>query len=162
MYTMTRLSVAFVLALGLGFAATGASADEVPLSKSGKPLTAQQQRMGDCSRQSKGKTGDERRSFMSACLKGQVAAMPAPAATPAASKAEVIADADPAPLASTADASAEPAVASTTKTVSPARAAQNERMRACNAKARGDGLKGDERRSFMSGCLKKDSAIALN
>jgi hypothetical protein len=36
-----------------------------------KTMTAQQQRMADCSKQSAGKKGDERKAFMSACLKGK-------------------------------------------------------------------------------------------
>lgn len=31
---------------------------------------------------------------------------------------------------------------------------QQERMKACNAKAGDKGLKGDDRKKFMSGCLK--------
>ena len=34
--------------------------------------------------------------------------------------------------------------------------AQQERMKSCNAEARGKQLKGDERRQFMSACLKGD------
>ena len=33
---------------------------------------------------------------------------------------------------------------------------QQERMKSCNAQASGKGMKGEERRSFMSGCLKGD------
>jgi hypothetical protein len=36
-----------------------------------KPLSPQQQRMVDCNKQATGKTGDERKTFMSACLKGE-------------------------------------------------------------------------------------------
>ena len=35
---------------------------------------AQQQRMKDCNVKAKGKTGDERKQFMSACLKGKASA----------------------------------------------------------------------------------------
>lgn len=45
---------------------------------------------------------------------------------------------------------------------SPKQQAHYEKMRACNAEARTKGLKGDERRAFMSECLKKkpsDSAL---
>jgi hypothetical protein len=37
--------------------------------------TAQQTRMKECNAQAKGKTGDERKSFMSACLKGDSSAV---------------------------------------------------------------------------------------
>ena len=41
-----------------------------------KPRITQQQRMKDCNAEAKGKAlkGDERRSFMSSCLKGHAAA----------------------------------------------------------------------------------------
>lgn len=38
---------------------------------------------------------------------------------------------------------------------SPAQKAQQEKMRTCNADARKQELKGDERKKFMSNCLKK-------
>jgi hypothetical protein len=43
-----------------------------------KELTPQQQRMSTCNTQATGKKGDERKTFMSSCLKGDTAA-PAPA-----------------------------------------------------------------------------------
>lgn len=39
-----------------------------------KPKTAQQERMTTCNQDAKGKTGDERKAFMSTCLKGGTAA----------------------------------------------------------------------------------------
>jgi hypothetical protein len=39
--------------------------------------TAQQNRMKECNTQAKGKTGDERKTFMSACLKGDSPAVAA-------------------------------------------------------------------------------------
>ena len=39
-----------------------------------KAPTAQQQRMTDCNKQATGKKGDERKVFMSSCLKGEAAA----------------------------------------------------------------------------------------
>jgi hypothetical protein len=38
-----------------------------------KEPTAQQQRMTDCNKQAEGKKGDERKAFMSSCLKGESA-----------------------------------------------------------------------------------------
>jgi hypothetical protein len=73
----TKLSVALVLALGL------CSGISLAHAKDGKTLTPQQQRMSDCSKQSKGMKGDERRAFMSTCLKGKHSsqdAAPAPVA----------------------------------------------------------------------------------
>lgn len=40
------------------------------------------------------------------------------------------------------------------KEPSPAQKAQQEKMKVCNAEAGKQGLKGDERKKFMSGCLK--------
>ena len=42
------------------------------------------------------------------------------------------------------------------KAPSPAQQAQQEKMRACNADAGKQELKGDERKKFMSECLKAD------
>ena len=72
------LALAFALALGCG---TSFAQDT---SKPAKPLTPQQQRMVDCNKQATGKTGDERKTFMSTCLKGGTTApvAAAPAATP--------------------------------------------------------------------------------
>jgi dihydropteroate synthase len=66
-------------------------------------------------------TGDERKQFMSNCLKKAPAA-----ATPAASPAAV----------------------------APAKTSQQDKMTDCNAKAGSKALKGDERKAFMSECLK--------
>ena len=51
-----------------------ASAAVVASPAATKPLTSSQQRMSDCSRQATGKKGDERKAFMSSCLKGSAAA----------------------------------------------------------------------------------------
>lgn len=37
--------------------------------------------------------------------------------------------------------------------------AQQDKMKGCNAEAKADVLKGDERKAFMSKCLKKDYAL---
>lgn len=73
------LALAFALALGCG------AAFAQDTSKPAKPLTPQQQRMVDCNKQATGKTGDERKTFMSTCLKGETAA-PAAAAPAATAK----------------------------------------------------------------------------
>lgn len=44
-----------------------------------KPLTAQQQKMSDCSKQNKGKKGDDYKNSVKACLSGTPAPAPAPA-----------------------------------------------------------------------------------
>ena len=57
-------TAAFAFALSL--AGSAFAADPAPA----KPLTPQQQKMKDCNAQATGKTGDERKQFMSQCLKG--------------------------------------------------------------------------------------------
>ena len=59
----TLLAVTLALALGT------AHADDEK-----KAPTAQQQRMADCNAQAAGKSGDERKKFMSECLKAKPAA----------------------------------------------------------------------------------------
>ncbi len=41
-------------------------------------------------------------------------------------------------------------------TKSPAQTAQQQKMKVCNQQAKEQKLKGDERKAFMSQCLKKD------
>ena len=45
-----------------------------------------------------------------------------------------------------------------TKAPTPAQQAQRDRMKACNADAKKQQLKGDERKAFMSSCLKAEKA----
>jgi hypothetical protein len=47
----------------------------------------------------------------------------------------------------------------TPRTPSPAQKAQQEKMKACNAEAGKKELKGDERKKFMSECLKGATKI---
>ncbi|RCS31140.1 phosphate starvation-inducible protein PsiF [Rhodanobacter denitrificans] len=119
--SLRLLAISATLAFaGAAFAATPASTTP----PAAKPHTAQQQRMVDCNKQATGKKGDERKAFMSSCLKGQstaAAAAPAaaaPAATPAAHET------------------------------------QQEKMKSCNADAKTKALKGADRKAFMSSCLK--------
>ena len=50
---------------------------------------------------------------------------------------------------------AAPATAPGKKAASPAQLAQQEKMKTCNKEAKDKALKGDERKKFMSDCLKK-------
>jgi hypothetical protein len=47
----------------------------------------------------------------------------------------------------------------TPRTPSPAQKAQQEKMKTCNAEAKKQGLKSDERKKFMSACLKGATKI---
>ena len=109
------------------------------LSKGGAPAAAapaaskksmQQAKMKSCNADAKGQglKGDARKSFMKTCLSGEAAAEPASAEAPAAAAAP------------------EPAVAK--------KPSQKEKMKSCNADAKSKQLKGDERKAFMSDCLK--------
>jgi|SRR5579883_1880319 hypothetical protein len=114
------------IALALMLALGGASALAADAAQP-KPLTPQQQRTGDCAKQAhaKGLKGDEYKAFMSSCMKGESTT---PTTTSSTTPAEP----------------AEPAKPMT----------QQEKMKACNADATAKGLKGDERKKFMSSCLK--------
>jgi len=62
-----------ITAIALAIAATGAfAADAAPAAS--KPLTAQQQKMADCSAANKGKKGAEYKAAQKACLSGDAAA----------------------------------------------------------------------------------------
>lgn len=61
-------SAAFAIA-GASFAATAPATAKV--------RTPQQQRMADCNKQATGQKGEERKAFMSSCLKGKTVAAPA-------------------------------------------------------------------------------------
>jgi len=67
--TSLALAVAFAFA---GSAHAAQAPDAAATGKSGKPLTTQQQRMKNCNAEAKAQSlkGDERRGFMSTCLKG--------------------------------------------------------------------------------------------
>lgn len=61
-----------LLAITAAFACAGASFASTPETSTAAPAkhrTAQQQRMADCNKQATGKKGDERKAFMSSCLK---------------------------------------------------------------------------------------------
>lgn len=87
--------------------------------------TDQQNKMVTCNKEATGKKGDERKAFMKECLSKKPAAPAAPAA----------------PEKPAAPAAAE----------KPASTQQNK-MATCNKEA--TGKKGDERKQFMSECLK--------
>lgn len=103
------------LCLAVGFASPSFAADK-------KELTAQQSKMGTCNKEAgeKALKGDERKKFMSDCLKAKA---PEPAKESAAPK-EAAPEAKLTPMAT------------------------------CNKAAGEKALKGDERKKFMSSCLK--------
>ena len=65
-------SLALVIAFAFAGGAHAATAQDAATGKSGKPLTAQQLRMKNCNADAKEQSlkGDERKAFMSTCLRG--------------------------------------------------------------------------------------------
>jgi hypothetical protein len=108
-------------------AASGFAAEKAPANT----LTPQQQKMSDCAKSAHAKSlqGDDYKNYMSTCMKA-----PAAAATPAAPTADATTDMQP-----------------------TAGTAQQQKMKACATDAKAKGLKGPDRRTYMSTCLKKDS-----
>jgi hypothetical protein len=95
---------------------------------------AQQEKMKGCNVEAKGMKGDERKVFMSKCLKKDYTLK---ADTASAAK----------PVAKTEGAAKSAATAE-------APVKQQDKMKSCNADAKTKELKGDERKVFMKSCLK--------
>jgi hypothetical protein len=164
-----KTTSSLVLALALAVGSGAAFAQDA--SKSGKSLTPQQERMVQCNKEATGKTGDERKTFMSACLKGEtIAAAPGAKMTQQEKMKTCNADATSKSLKGDArknymstclkgDAATAAAPASAT-TASTSKATQQEKMKTCSADAKAKSLKGDARKSYMSECLKGDGAAA--
>ena len=94
------------------------------------PAFAAGEKMKGCNKEATGMKGGERKAFMKKCLskdyvlKSEAAAGAPAAATPATPAAQAAAP------------------------------TQQNKMKSCNADAKTKGLKGDERKKFMSTCLK--------
>ena len=107
------------------------SAGLVSAAADDKAHTPQTERMKTCNTEAKDKhlTGDERRHFMSECLKGH-------------GQHDTTSQADKA--------------SSAKSNSSGAHGGQAEKMKACNQEAAAKKLHGDDRRQFMSECLKAE------
>ena len=99
--------------------------------------TPQQSRMAQCNKEATGKTGDARKAFMKECL----------AAKPAAAECTKPATKE----AAKSEKKAEQKAAADGKKLTP----QQEKMSFCSKDAKAKGLKGEERKKFMSDCLRK-------
>jgi len=77
-----KIASSAVLMLAIAFAAAPVFAADTPA----RTLTPQQQRMKDCNGQATDKKGEERRAFMSTCLKGGTTTAAAPEAAPQPAK----------------------------------------------------------------------------
>jgi hypothetical protein len=171
-------SLAFALAALLS--ASAFAADKAPADK----LTPQQQKLSDCAKDAHAKSlkGDEYKSYMSTCTKGSgtaAAAAAAPAKTAATAPAKTTdengrpigrngktktpATATAAETSADATASkAEPAAAPNPWVATPGNTkavnAQQQKMKTCAGDAKAKGLKGNDRRTYMSTCLKGDTS----
>ena len=140
----------------------------------------QHERMRRCDAEAKEQTlkGEERKAFMSTCLRGRhdagaasAAAGAAPAAVPAAAVVDGAGDAVKAPVAAALTAMAAPAAAASTAvapataastTVAPTTVAAAEtvsaddkaRAKACNRSATEQSLRGAKRKAFIAECRK--------
>lgn len=140
----------------------------------------QHERMRRCNAEAKDQTlkGEERKAFMSTCLRGRhdagaasAAAGAAPAAVPAAAVVDGAGDAVKAPVAAALTAMAAPAAAASTAvapataastTVAPTTVAAAEtvsaddkaRAKACNRSATEQSLRGAKRKAFIAECRK--------
>jgi hypothetical protein len=134
-----------ILACLVAGAALSALAADPPKDEP-KKLTPQQQKMSDCAKQSKGMKGDEHKKFMSDCLKGNGAkGEPKPVGMPAPEK-------KPAPEAKPPMSEPKPMAEPKKPMAEPKKPTQQDKMKSCNAMA-GD-KKGDDRKKFISDCLK--------
>lgn len=93
---------------------------------------AQQDKMKGCNKEAAGMKGDERKAFMSKCLKKDYVL-----------KADAAAE---------AKVDAKPAASAAVPVAAPV--TQQDKMKSCNAEAKTKALAGDERKKFMSACLK--------
>ena len=105
----------------------------------GKPMTTSQQRMAECSHQSKGMKGAAHKAFMSKCMKGH-------AATPMAGTKPMMAGHGMAQHEMAGHEMGKPMMAGKTM--------QQDKMKACSAEAKTKKLSGAARTTFMRGCVK--------
>lgn len=138
----------------------------------------QHERMRRCNAEAKEQTlkGEERKAFMSTCLRGRheagaapAAAGAAPAAAPAAAGVDGVGEVVKAPVAAAVTAAAAPAamaapaaaapapttVAPTTVAAAETASAEDKaRAKACNRSASEQSLRGAKRKAFVAECLK--------
>lgn len=161
-----ELKTQFSLNLALAIALVSGAALAKETDTSAKTLTPQQQRMVDCNKEATGKTGDERKTFMSTCLKGGMAA---PAAKMTQQEKMTSCNAEAKTKALTGDARKtfmstclkgdDAAAAAPAPTpAATAKVTQQEKMKSCSTDAKAKGLKGEERKTFMSTCLSADAS----
>lgn len=162
-------SLAFALAATLG--ASAFAADKAPADQ----LTPQQQKMSGCSKDAHAKSlkGDDYKAFMSTCMKGSDTAT-APAKTAAGKTVTATTQSPPTNMTPAGDVSTSTTSADKTQAAEQKSAAkagdqqwvaapssmnpQQQKMKSCATDAKAKGLKGTDRRTYMSTCLKSGAA----
>jgi hypothetical protein len=140
-----------VLASFIAATALAAVAADAPK----KELTPQQQRMSDCSHESKGMKGDEHKKFMSDCLKSKSPPADVKAGMMGGMKPDAKMEAKGG-MKPDAKMEAKGSMKGDGKAdmKTAAKPTQQDKMKTCNADAGKKKLAGDERKKFMSECLK--------
>lgn len=154
--------------------AVGASLVLMALTPAQAWANPQHERMRRCNAEAKEQTlkGEERKAFMSTCLRGRhdagaasASAAAAPVAAPAAAvvdgageavKAPVVAAASTAAAAAVTPIPTAPAAVAPTTVVAAADAGADDKARAkaCNQSATEQSLRGAKRKAFITECLK--------
>ncbi len=116
-----------------------------------KPMTTSQQRMAECSHQSKGMKGAAHKKFMSECMKGHAAASMAGSKHMMAGH-EMVKPMMGGKHMMAGHEMAKPMMGG--KHMMNGKAMQQEKMKDCSAEAKTKKLSGAARKTFMSSCLK--------
>ena len=142
-----KLATSIVFAIASLGALSAFAADTAPAGT----LTPQQQKMSDCSKDAHTKNlkGDDYKSFMSTCMKStSTAAKPAATAAPTAAT-------DKTAAAKPAGGTSWVAAPDPGPAVDPA---MQQKRKACATDAKSKGVKGTDRRAFMTTCMKSADA----
>lgn len=141
---MKRIALTFATILAAQFLLVA------PASADDKKPTLQQERMRDCNRDAEGMKGQERKDFMKSCLSGKQAANKAAREERREERKEERAERKEAREERREEAKERREERKEER--KDARQSQQEKMKGCNASAKG--MKGDERKAYMSNCLK--------
>ena len=160
MQLKTPFSLALALALAVGSSAVFAQA----MTPAEKPMTAQQARMATCNKEAAGKTGAERQTFMSGCLKSHGAAMNTSSTSPMtqqqkmtscnanAKKQSLKGEERKNYMSSCLKDQTHGGASSMATAPTGAKSATKQTRKACRAEATEKKLKGADRKSFLASC----------
>lgn len=124
----------FILPLSITLVACALAFTSGVHAQDTKTKTPQQQKFADCAHKSKGLKGEEHKQFMSTCLRGGTRAMNADTASKGVSMKHPMSE--------------HPNDKMMTS---------QQRMKTCSTEAKSQQLKGNDRKAFMSECMKNDS-----